>query len=91
MQSLLDAHKYLAEITAVDDPEIFKVCLDYWHMLAKNLYHEAPFVQSPLMLGSMQQSATPRRGFYAMILSQVRYIIISRMAKPEEVDLVLTL
>lgn len=42
-----------------------------------------------MFLGSGTRSASPssghRRQFYALVLSRVRYIMISRMAKPEEV------
>ena len=29
---------YLICITEVDDPEIFKICLEYWHVFAHELY-----------------------------------------------------
>uniref|UniRef100_U5ELY4 Exportin-1 n=1 Tax=Corethrella appendiculata TaxID=1370023 RepID=U5ELY4_9DIPT len=64
---------YLVMISEVEDVEIFKICLEYWNSLAADLYKESTYTQSV------------RRTFYAKILSKVRYIMISRMAKPEEV------
>jgi len=29
---------YLVKISDVDNPEIFKICLDYWHYLSHDLY-----------------------------------------------------
>lgn len=65
---------YLVMISEVDDVELFKICLEYWNSLASDLYKESPY-----------GSAGSRRQFYANILSKVRHIMISRMAKPEEV------
>jgi exportin-1 len=66
---VLKALTYLVMISEVEDVEIFKICLEYWNNLTADLYKETG----------------PRRPFYAKILSKVRYIMISRMAKPEEV------
>jgi len=38
--ALLEALKYLASISTVDDDEVFKICLEYWNHLASDLYHE---------------------------------------------------
>jgi exportin-1 len=64
---------YLVMISEVEDVEIFKICLEYWSSLAADLYKETPY------------GANLRRNFYAKVMSKVRYIMISRMAKPEEV------
>ena len=29
---------YLVKVSDVDEPEIFKICLDYWHHLSHDLY-----------------------------------------------------
>lgn len=65
---------YLVMISEVEDVELFKICLEYWNSLAADLYKENPY-----------GAAGSRRQFYASILSKVRHIMISRMAKPEEV------
>lgn len=66
---------YLVMISEVEDVELFKICLEYWNSLASDLYKENPY-------GNTSGS---RRQFYSSILSKVRNIMISRMAKPEEV------
>lgn len=79
--SLKKAHMYLIMISEVEDVEIFKICLEYWSALASDLYQETNIVH----WGTVTSS---RRTFYGDILSKVRYIMISRMAKPEEVLIV---
>ena len=82
---LLDSLHYLVLISEVDDVEIFKICLEYWNILTAELYRDMPFSNlSPIIL-SMQNSPTSRRQAYHGILSKVRRIMISKMAKPEEV------
>jgi len=92
---LLQAHHYLAEISLVPNLEVWKICLEYWNMLASSLYHEAPCIQQPptLMIGAFGgmgglNQMSPRRVLYAPILSKVRRAIIKRMPKPEEVLIV---
>ncbi|CAF5045052.1 unnamed protein product, partial [Rotaria socialis] len=80
--------QYLVLISEVEEIEIFKICLEYWNILSAELYREVPFQQStPLYArGANSANSTPtRRQFYAVILSKVRRIMISRMARPEEV------
>lgn len=70
---LRNALHYLVLISEVEEVEIFKICLEYWNNLAAELYREAPYF------------FTNRRSLYIDVLNKVRYIMISRMAKPEEV------
>jgi len=87
-EPLLKALHYLLLISEVDDTEISKICLEYWNALAADLYRESPFssTASPLFMSRPVNSGTPaRRGFYQNVLVKVRYIMISKMAKPEEV------
>ena len=82
---LQDSLGYLVLISEVDDVEIFKICLEYWNVLASELYREAPFSSvSPILL-CLKNEPTTRRQTYQVILSKVRRIMISKMAKPEEV------
>ena len=37
-QHLLIGLEYLLNISYTDEPEVFKVCLDYWHVLVCDLY-----------------------------------------------------
>ena len=99
--ALLKALHYLLLISEVEEVEIFKICLEYWNSLASDLYRESPYASgtSPLFM-SRPTGASPgmgpggvgpggtvgnRKQFYQPVLSKVRYIMISRMAKPEEV------
>jgi len=74
---------YLVMISEVEDVEVFKICLEYWNSLVEDLYNSEFF--HPTLESSKRQQVYPRRRFYAPILSKVRFIMISRMAKPEEV------
>jgi len=87
-EPLLKSLHYLLLISEVDDTEISKICLEYWNTLAADLYRESPFssTASPLFMSRPANSETPgRRKFYQPVLTKVRYIMISKMAKPEEV------
>lgn len=86
----------LIGISKVDDLEVFKICLEFWHHLASDLYTcecgivpaigAAPLLLAPPpQLGGPNPSASPRRQLYSAVLTQVRGVMISRMAKPEEV------
>lgn len=74
--ALMEGHTYLACLTYVEDEEIFKICLDYWSVLAENLYRKS--ANSPLRV------ANP----YSDILQLVRVALISNMPKPEEVFII---
>ncbi|CAI4231357.1 unnamed protein product [Auanema sp. JU1783] len=76
----------LLSISQVDDVEIFKVCLDFWCFLTGELYRISPFSNTFLYtLPTAVKREHPRRVLYKEHLSNLRSIIISRMAKPEEV------
>ncbi|KAI5638839.1 exportin 1-like protein domain-containing protein [Phthorimaea operculella] len=81
--TLTNALRYLVLISEVEDVEIFKICLEFWNALAAELYKIAPCSHSA-NLYSLGKVAG-RKALYADVLSSVRYIMISRMAKPEEV------
>jgi len=85
---LLDGIRYLVKISEVEETEVFKVCLEFWHSLSGDLYKEAPNQQiyHQGLLGFNNTPEVPaRRQFYLPVLTEVRKIMISRMAKPEEV------
>jgi len=87
-EPLLKSLHYLLLISEVDDVEIFKISLEYWNALAADLYRESPFssTASPLFMSRPASNETPgRRRFYQQVLTKVRFIMISKMAKPEEV------
>ncbi|CAF4433261.1 unnamed protein product [Rotaria socialis] len=79
--------QYLVLTSEVEEVEIFKICLEYWNILSAELYREVPYQQmAPSYLRTGNSNSVPtRRQFYSVIVSKVRRIIISRMARPEEV------
>lgn len=91
MEHLDQALHFLVMISEVEDVEVFKICLEYWNNLVEDLYNSETFVSTTAYLTQTdavsltKRNAFPRRRYYANILSKVRYIMISRMAKPEEV------
>ncbi|KNC82546.1 exportin-1 [Sphaeroforma arctica JP610] len=94
-QLLLDAHYYLVLISEVEDTEIFKICLEYWHSLTDGLYNESPYTVSTMYSNSYSsfntpQPTSPRRELYKDILTLVRKVMITHMVKPEEVLIVET-
>ncbi|KAL3873911.1 hypothetical protein ACJMK2_036989 [Sinanodonta woodiana] len=86
-EMLMESLHYLILLSEVDEVEIFKICLEYWNNLAADLYRETPFSAStsPLLLGKAHGEMPIRRQLYNPVLSRVRRVMISRMAKPEEV------
>lgn len=69
--------------------------MDYWNWLTLELFRESPFesTEHPL-IESLKRlrdnyNDTPRRQIYVKVLSQLRLLMIGRMAKPEEVIVVL--
>jgi exportin-1 len=94
-EMLVISLRYLVACSEVDETEIFKICLEYWNFLAAELYRENPF---PAGAGPIFPTGgtggtvdvPSRRALYSSVLSQVRYIMVSRMAKPEEVLIVET-
>jgi len=98
-QHTLQALFYLQGISMVDDKEIFKICLEVWNKFCKDLYESERSMamggNGGLYLNSSNKGtflshAAPsqRKQLYAPVLSRVRSVMISRMAKPEEVLIV---
>ncbi|CAH8481006.1 unnamed protein product [Heterobilharzia americana] len=81
---LQDAYAYLLMLSEVEEREIFKICLEYWNILVSDLYRES--LTTPVV-GTLGEPtiAEGRSKQYAPILSKLRRIMISRMARPEEV------
>mmetsp|Transcript_26089 Transcript_26089/g.42132 ORF Transcript_26089/g.42132 Transcript_26089/m.42132 type:complete len:1081 (+) Transcript_26089:326-3568(+) len=88
---------YLVSISMVDDKEIFKICLEFWNKFAKDLYESerqnsvrAGGIASLNLGGNGSQflssnGASPRKQLYSTVLTRVRSVMVSKMAKPEEV------
>ncbi|KAM9859239.1 exportin-1-like [Aulostomus maculatus] len=79
---LMEALHYMLLLSKVEETEIFKICLEYWNHLAGELYRECSVSSAaiPLLYGVL-----PRRQVYLGVLSHVRSLMVSRMAKPKEV------
>lgn len=95
-QALLLALKYLLRLSQIEDVEVFKICLDYWNWLSLELFRESPFetmgqqlVDSLKKYSRIAPTELPRRRLYSDALSELRLLMISRMAKPEEVIVVI--
>eukprot|EP00301_Raphidiophrys_heterophryoidea_P005281 c12235_g1_i3.p1 GENE.c12235_g1_i3~~c12235_g1_i3.p1 ORF type:complete len:901 (-),score=304.83 c12235_g1_i3:85-2787(-) len=88
---LLEGIHYLVQISRVGDWEVLKICVDFWHFFASDMYYSevnrAPSAPLMLSLGS-SHTRSPRWLLYSRILSDVRRVIIENMAKPEEVLIV---
>lgn len=96
-QLLLTGLEYLIKLSYIDDDEVFKVCLDYWNSLVCDLFQlecvsSAPNVESPFAFRSEQGAdaakAAAERTLFAAPMSKLRLLMISRMAKPEEILIV---
>ncbi|KAK1431645.1 hypothetical protein QVD17_08152 [Tagetes erecta] len=103
INSLLIGLEYLINISYVDDTEVFKVCLDYWNSLVLELFEAKHNLDNPAATANMMGLQMPllpgmgdglgtqllqRRQLYAGPMSKLRLLMISRMAKPEEVLIV---
>jgi len=75
--------------------QVFKICLDYWNFFVPDVYASvttgladgnAPFafVGMPAATGAVTGG---RKALYREVLSRLRLLMITRMAKPEEVRL----
>lgn len=82
MWKLQDAYAYLLMLSEVEEREIFKICLEYWNILVSDLYGVTLTVP---VLGEQPNITEKRCQQFAPILSKLRRIMISRMARPEEV------
>ncbi len=95
-ESLLTGLTYLVRVSEVPDTEIFRICLEAWHMLAHDLYkaehHYGGSGAGVLNLGSGINGngglAANRKLMYGPVLTGARQVMIANMAKPEEVLIV---
>lgn len=95
-QDLIRGLFYLVRVSEVPDTEIFRICLEAWHMLAHDLYEDERlggrglFNSGVLNLSSNGGGlgGQSRKQVYAQVLTGARQVMISNMAKPEEVLIV---
>ena len=65
---------YLVLISEVDETEIFKICLEYWNVLAGDLYRENPFTSptNPFpFMARVSSQPQGRRALYSGVLTKV--------------------
>lgn len=102
---LLNAHQYLIQLSKIDERELFKTTLDYWHILVAGLFQEVQQLPvnelNPLMQLSVGNQTVStgsgalnpefmkkfplKKHIYEDICSQLRWVIIENMVRPEEV------
>lgn len=129
-QALGSAIQILLRISRVDDPDIFKICLEYWNLLVTDLYNAQRAYMNqhgPRLIGGANVSSgmmgafgganlnvekpgltpiggllgiaglnsglasstnSPRLQMYLKAMQELRFVMISKMAKPEEVLIV---
>ncbi|KAF2161553.1 hypothetical protein M409DRAFT_69661 [Zasmidium cellare ATCC 36951] len=94
---LIHGHFYLIRISQIEDREIFKICLEYWTKMVSELYDEVqktPMTDMNPLLNmqnggainpSLMANYPLRKHKYTDVLSNLRQVMIEKMAKPEEV------
>lgn len=91
-QDLVTGLFYLVRVSEVPDTEIFRICLEAWHMLAHDLYDAEVKSKTggngALNLSFNQPQSLNRKHLYANVLTGTRQVMIANMAKPEEVLIV---
>ena len=94
-QALITGLFYLVRVSEVNDVEIFRICLEAWHMIAFDLYqsenesrfkqHQAGSMGALNLNGNGSNATASRKFMYAPVMTGVRRVMIAKMAKPEEV------
>jgi exportin-1 len=97
-QALIAGMFYMVRVSEVQDTEIFRICLEAWHMLAEDLYkadhnsgasyYDASSTSRILNLNGNSAGSSSRKFVYSPVLTGVRQVMIANMAKPEEVLIV---
>ncbi|CAM9157205.1 unnamed protein product [Discosporangium mesarthrocarpum] len=88
---LMAGMEYLVHISEVPDDEIFKICLEFYHYFSQDLYQDLVQTFPATTSLGLAQGAPPasfRRAVYKESLTKIRHVLITRMAKPEEVLIV---
>ena len=89
-EALLSGHAILLAMGKIEEVELFKIVLEYFHSLAADIYNESPGgVTVPLLsLNSnplTTSSVSTRKSLYESVLQTAIELFISRMPRPEEV------
>lgn len=68
--------------------QVFKITLEYWNLLVPDIYSSSSTLDTTAAFAFEGAVDPPnRKGVYLDVLSRLRLLMISRMAKPEEVRL----
>lgn len=81
--ALITGLQYLVNISFYEDMEVFKTCLEFWNYFVVDI-----FMHDSQMKTDGGQGVVSKSFIFKNILSQVRTVMITRMAKPEEVIIV---
>lgn len=76
IQALTGLFSYMISLTSYPEDEIFKICCDFWHNLAKHLYEQKGLD----WLGNKLWNA-----IYREAINEAKNLLIPKMAKPTEV------
>lgn len=88
-QALLLGLQYLTNISFVNDEEVFKITLEYWNFFVPDIYSSSSTLDTTAAFAFGGATEPPnRKAMYLEVLSRLRLLMISRMAKPEEVIVV---
>eukprot|EP00457_Paulinella_chromatophora_P000638 gb/GEZN01000638.1/.p1 GENE.gb/GEZN01000638.1/~~gb/GEZN01000638.1/.p1 ORF type:complete len:1101 (+),score=210.04 gb/GEZN01000638.1/:212-3514(+) len=87
-KALFTSLSLMLNISEVDDVVIFKITLEMWNHLVQDLYNHQRVSAPTVSIQSSLAPKSPRVIFYADILVSLRKVLISKMAKPEEVLIV---
>ena len=93
------AMQYIVQISHVEDKEIFKICIEFWHVITKSLYDEkcrgggggvkleggVAFGARTTLNGGGSGSSQRLEMYEKGVLNALRLVMVTRMAKPEEV------
>ena len=91
---LIAGMQYLVRVSEVKETEIFRICLEAWHMLAEDLYRSesGQAIGNGAGPGGLKlnggHNPNSRKFLYSPVLNGVRQVMIANMAKPEEVLIV---
>lgn len=84
---LITGLQYLVNISYVDNLEVFKTCLEFWNYFVVDIFSFDSQMNS-FPANNNSTGGGSKNQIFKEILSQVRAVMISRMAKPEEVIIV---
>lgn len=80
------SHKYLIQLTKIDEKELLKACLEYWNQLFSSVFLDDQNMSMKTFHVSNGNINTIK-SLYEEIASQLRWIIVDSMMKPRDIIL----